>query len=405
MHPDRALAVFALVLLAATAQQRTLVVDQAAGPFTAIQSAIAASRSGDRIEVHAGTYFEALTITHGLEIYGVGNVVVGASPFMGQTSISIGVGQAVRLDSLHLTWVFSPSFFGISNCDGFVHLHAVQLDVVCTISNSSRVTITDSTIVGPGRLSNVPGWPGLQLTNASVVLDHSSVLGGTGGQDQGVSPPGGVGLTMASASDVLLASATVQGGTGGQGSGFAGSGGGGGDGVSGDTSCVLRAVGLSALSGGLGGNGVTPSTNGPPGVPVASRSAMPLRLGPQVPVPGGTSTVVAIAEPPAVVAPRTFAQGTVTNIQVDGVANLWVLLGLDIWNDAVRIGGVELPFLLPSSAMLVGFAAPGAANSTSFPLGVPSSPVVARQFVHLQAVTLDANGALQFSTGGYGRIQ
>ena len=37
-------------------------------------------------------------------------------------------------------------------------------------------------------------------------------------------------------------------------------------------------------------------------------------------------------------------------------------------------------------------------------LVVPQAPWFLNQFVHLQAVTIDGSGTLQFSSGGYSRI-
>jgi len=82
-----------------------------------------------------------------------------------------------------------------------------------------------------------------------------------------------------------------------------------------------------------------------------------------------------------------------------------VLLGIDTSHDLITLPGIELPFVLSTAAVLYAFAPPSPTSPTSFSLFVPPAPWLANVFVYWQAVGVAGNGTLQFSSGGYGRIQ
>jgi hypothetical protein len=243
--------------------------------------------------------------------------------------------------------------------------------------------------------------PAMTLTDSSVVFDSCSIRGASGVNPTNYHGPGdgrnGLALVR---SQAFLTGCTVAGGNGAEGWPLYQFGGHGAVGAVGDATSSLQAVGSGSVTGGLDalymGYGTLHA-----GLAFSSASA---RLG-----PGMTATsltpVVLIAESPHLLAPPALPPNTTVAIQVTNTANQAVLLGIDTWNDLIRLPGVELPFVLTTAATLYAFAPPAAASTTQFSLYVPQVPWLTNQFVHLQAVTLDGNGALQCSSGGYSRIQ
>src|SRR5262249_6906697 len=189
----RSLAIAAATTAALVAQQRTLVVDQATGPFAQISDAIAAAQPGDRIEVHPGTY-ASFTVTFGLDIVAPsGGAFVQGSGFdiVRISILNVPAQHAVRLDGLEL---HGHPFFGqwaaaalaISGCAGIVHLHRFTTsECRSTIDSSARIGISNCTfggMSGDQATFNPIFTPsaGLLLVNSSAVLGSCSLIGGGG---------------------------------------------------------------------------------------------------------------------------------------------------------------------------------------------------------------------------------
>jgi hypothetical protein len=103
--------------------------------------------------------------------------------------------------------------------------------------------------------------------------------------------------------------------------------------------------------------------------------------------------------------PLTLPLGTSVAISVGNAANQFVLLGIDTAHDLIALPVIEMPFVLSTAASLYAVAPPSPTSPTSFSLFVPPAPWLANVFVYWQAVTVANDGTIQFSNGGYGRIQ
>jgi hypothetical protein len=398
----RPLVVVSLALGTAGAQH-TLVVDQSTGPFTQISAAIAAAVPGDRIEVHPGNY-HGFTVSIGVDIVAPTGVVVGGftNSQVGETIdvVNVPAANAVRLDGIALqpSYLVSPVYglypatLTIRNCAGIVHLHRVQPTSMTVVQSSLRVAASGCALSG------------LTATDAAVVLDSCGVIGRSGDSATTTNPypgQGSPGLSLVR-SYVVANGCTIVGGNGGFGYPVTSVPGIGAYGADGDVASVLVAVGAGSIA---GGHNIFALSIGPQLPGIAPSSTMAVRVGPGVTVSSPPATLVPISEPPHVTAPLALPMGTSVAIQASGVQDQFVLLAIDIWNDVIRLPGIELPFVLTTAASLYALAPPSPAGTAAFPLQVPQAPWLANQFVHFQAVTIDGAGALQCSTGGYGRIQ
>jgi hypothetical protein len=239
------------------------------------------------------------------------------------------------------------------------------------------------------------------LTNSSATFDTCNVVGITG--VAGMAPgPGQNGLRLQQ-SHVFLSHCTIAGGTGGTFTGSFLPGGQGGYAVSGDAASLLVAVGPGAITGGFDG-GPLGSPHGPQDPAIVGLPPANMRLGPSIAVTP-VQPVTTIAEPPQLVSPLTLPLGTNVAISVGNAANQFVLLGIDTAHDLIALPVIEMPFVLSTAASLYAFAPPSPTSPTSFSLFVPPAPWLANVFVYWQAVTVANDGTIQFSNGGYGRIQ
>ena len=392
---------FGLVLLPAlaatsAAQQRTLVVDAAAGPFFDLPPAVAASRPGDRIEVHAAAVpYSYTTITTGLDIDAQAGAVVG-----GLQVYLLAPYHAVRVEGLTVRGSITTmgTFNGliVDFCQGPVHLHRVTAGGI-SISTSSRVLLSDCTITGvDGLRPTSPGALGVGVS--SVVATRCSVHG------YDAIPGAGQNAIQLTNGTLTLVDCTVTGGNGGVPLNCGTGGqvpGAGGDAITGTGSVV--AIGTSALHGGAGGScGVLTAPGG-----VAAGPAVSLRLGPAVTLAGTTgSPPVAIGEPPLLGVSTLLLQGGVAQIAVTTVPAAVVLLGIDIWHDLQPLSGSELPILLPlTSASLAGIAVADGAGQAQFAFPLPTAPWIANQFLVLQGAVFAGSSAMQLTSPGVARIR
>jgi hypothetical protein len=136
MHRPRSALVPALaaaLIAPLAAQQRTLVVDAAAGPFFDRPAAVAASRPGDRIEIHrAPTPYSATTISHGLDLDTAAGSQVAALTIQNLAAI-----HAVRVEGLAVvggsigfaTYSVGARFVFLTNADRLSPTQTNTLDV------------------------------------------------------------------------------------------------------------------------------------------------------------------------------------------------------------------------------------------------------------------------------------
>jgi hypothetical protein len=398
--PALAAALFAQLAAPLAAQQRTLVVDAAAGPFFDLPDAVAASRPGDRIEIHgAPAPYSATTISHGLDLDASAGAQVASLTIQNLAAI-----HAVRVEGLAVVGGsagFATYSVQIVNCQGQVHLHRLGASRNLRVSSSTRVLITDSSIQGLD--SGLLNGSALELASAAVVAVRTVVQAWNGGSFSGNGDRGqnGIGLSLGA---LALIDCTIQGGRGGV-APFCGSFGSrpgdGGDAVAGTGSVI--AVGATALRGGQGGT--CGLLNGSSGAALAGTAG--LRAAPAVQFAGTTATPpLPIAEPPALASATQLQQGSTANLAVAAAPQSIVLLGFDLWHDVQPLPGCELPILLPLvSAALGGIAVTDATGQASFAFPLPSAPWIANQFTVFQAAVFDGSGALQLSTPGVARIR
>jgi len=384
------------------AQQRTLVVDQTTGPYSEIAQAIGAARPGDRIEVHPpvnppnNPAYATFTVTFGLDI----DVTQGAT--VSRVMIqNVASNQAVRIYGLTVMNITDTQpRMQIANCAGAVHLHGVTVHGGIVVTNSPVVALSSCTVDGNPWFNLA--FVGVQCTGSNVAIHGSTITGGQGVQTGGPATDrdGRTGILLAGGAVVLTAS-QVFGGPGFDSSPLGCSllppPGNGGVGIGG--SGQVTAADGGSISGGRRGFGACPAYDGP------AFAGLTARVAPSVTVGQGGAPPVAIAEPPSLSAPTTVPVGTMVIVGVSGVSNRFVLLGLDLWNGWQRLPPAELPFLLWPTASLVAFAPATPAPSTSFAIPIPAVPWLQNQFAHLQAVTVDAGGGIEFSNGGYMRLR
>lgn len=352
--------------------QRTLVVDRATGPYYEVSAAVAASRPGDRIEVHPGQY-SAVTISHGLDVYAPQGARVAVSV------LSLAPHHAVRLEGLN-------GELRVADCAGPVHVHrgqCLQPTGRSLVTRSAAVVLSHTQLSGGLSVvfadSNVfatnltfgyafPSEPVLQITRTTLYLIDTRIVGFDGISNYfcNTFPP-----------------------TPGQ-SAIVGDG-------------VVVAAGSTELVGGLGGQCYS---NGNQNAPSGAACFGPqLRQGPNVTTLRVVSPPpVMIAEPPRITAPASGVRGTSPAVSVVGEPAAVVLLALDLWHAHTPFPGSEMPLLLvPASALLVGVDVANGSGEASFPLPIPNVPWVEDWFVVTQAASFDALG-LRLSRPGFTRI-
>jgi hypothetical protein len=115
-----------------------LVVDAAAGPFFDLPAAVAASRPGDRIEIHrAPTPYSATTISHGLDLDAAAGAQVAAL-----TILNLAPIHAVRVEGLAViggsigfaTYSVGARFVFLTNADRLSPTQTNTLDVLHRMS-------------------------------------------------------------------------------------------------------------------------------------------------------------------------------------------------------------------------------------------------------------------------------
>ncbi|HLQ38174.1 MAG TPA: hypothetical protein VK348_10250, partial [Planctomycetota bacterium] len=383
-------------------QQRTLVVDQVTGPYAQITQAIAAARPGDRIEVHPPTTFayDAIAVFFGLDIDAPTGADVQAITISG-----LAPYHAVRIQGLHVNNNLNFDYrVRITGCAGPVHLDHVHVDGGVSISASAAVALSacalNGTVVAGFTIANSTG---LLVTGSNVAVDSSSIFGGQGLSSSDYRVRAGRAAIELSNGTVILTGCSLIGGRGFDsswlGCSFLPPPGDGGPGITGTGNVV--AAGTTSISGGSRGSGACPAVNGiPVEIPVIVRAG-PLTVFLPTPPPAAP---IPIAEPPSLLLSQ-LQLGVTGSITVNGVANRVVLIGLDLWNGWQTLPGADLPFLLTPNGILYAWAPPAAGPSIVFPVPIPAVPWLQNQFAHVQAATVDGNGRIDFSNGGYARIR
>ena len=148
------------------------------GCYTKIQKAVLASHAGDIIDVHSGTYFEGVTITHPLSL-------VGDSATIDAT----GEGNGIFVDGLA-----AHGLAGV-HISGFTVKNAFLEGIL--VLNASDVTISSSYVTGNnlalihGVCTKLPAYETLEISDCGegihlqaadhVVVSNNVVQGNSGG--------------------------------------------------------------------------------------------------------------------------------------------------------------------------------------------------------------------------------
>lgn len=309
----------ALVVAAAGARADVLVVGPG-GSFTDLQAAVDAAVDGDVVLVKGGTYNSVIVLGKAVTI----TAEAGFSVLVEDVTVQLlssertVVLSGLTIDSNSggvpgLQLLENEGAVRVADCtiNGLVTLIGTPSEGV-VVDLCDDVSFVDCAVTGGRALFTTfgaaqAGGVGMSVTDSTVAVHGGTVTGGEGGAHT-VAPnpggPGGVGLLVDEAT-VLVSGATVSGGRGGGGAGcdeilfVSGDGGPGGTGVEllGNAFTTAFRVQDSAVSGGPGGFGGSPSPFGctDTGDLGADGQAYDDPLGLTSPVPGTAHALTALS--------------------------------------------------------------------------------------------------------------
>ena len=137
------------------------------GTFSTIGAGIAAADPGYTVEVHEGTYVENLTVSEGITLKGVGNVIVdGGAGSIALTVGGGGAGQSLNIENIDFT--------GSAN----------QVILVNSAAVYDSIGLSDSTVTGGKynglHVSNATGVAAISLDTVVFTGNATTESGGSG---------------------------------------------------------------------------------------------------------------------------------------------------------------------------------------------------------------------------------